>query len=331
MRRRTTIEDVALAAGVGKVTVSYVLNGRATATRISEATAERVRSAAAELNYRPNANARSLKRQRADAIAVVFQYADTFSASSAFVSELMGGVCAACVEEGFDVVLHTKRYDDPHAEVAALADGRTDGALILRDADDPLLPLLRRAHLPVVHFFNRPVGEDASFVDCDNRRGGEIAAEHLLRLGHRKLGMIAGPAGSTAAQERREGFAASAMGANIFYGGESVAQWVEREAITGLFAWSDDAALDALDDLRSHGLRVPEEISVIGFDSTWTCERATPRLTSIRQPVRQMAGDAVRLLARAISSPDSTFSSLIVPPTLDVRASCGPFVAEAKS
>ncbi|MER3495434.1 MAG: hypothetical protein C4320_00535, partial [Armatimonadota bacterium] len=262
---------------------------------------------------------------------VVFQYADTFSASSAFVSELMSGVCAACVDEGLDVLLHTKKYDDPRAEVAALADGRTDGALILRDADDPLLPLLRKANFPTVHFFNHPVDDGAPYVDCDNFRGGEMAAEHLLSLGHRQLGMIAGPAGSTAAQERREGYSGAFSDAKFFYGGESVADWVLREKITGLFAWSDDAALDAMTELLDHDLSIPGDISIIGFDSTSNCERSVPRLTSIRQPIRTMATNAVHLLTQVISRPENSPSSILVPPTLDVRASSASFVAERTS
>lgn len=330
MRRRATIQDVARVAGVGKVTVSYVLNGRAQEARISEPTRQRVMQAVEELNYRPNAMARGLKRQKADAIAVVFQYGDYFSATSSFIPELMSGVCSACFEHNLDVVLHTRRFDDPLSEAAALADGRVDGVLVLRDADDPLLPALQATGLPTVSFFSRPLIGDGPYADCDNVAGGRLAAEHLLSLGHSRLGMVVGGAGSVAATDRRDGFLSVAPDAKLFlWPIERLADWVTDERITGLFVWSDDAAFTAVRLLQEAGLSVPNDVSVIGFDSSPACERFSPALTSIRQPVREIAAGAVRLLTRVVA--DQACDPMIVPPSLDARASTVPFTAKKQS
>ena len=322
MERRATIRDVAQEAGVGKVTVSYVLNGHAERARISEPTRRRVVQAAERLAYRPHAAARSLRRQRADAIAVVFQYADLFRATSAFVPELMSGVCDACVERGLDVVLHTRRFDDPTQEAAALADGRVDGALVLRDRGDALLPLLASSPLPVVHFFSKGAAGDL-YVDLDNVQGGRLAARHLLELGHRRLGVFLAPTGSTAAWERREGFLAEAPSARMYDADSAdLADWIRKNGVTGLFAWSDDLAFESVRALQLSGLRVPEDVSVVGFDSSPACEMFSPALTSVRQPVREMASRAVALLAARFAG--ETVSPLLVPPVLDARASSAP-------
>ncbi len=320
--RRATIADVARAAGVGKVTVSYVLNGHAERARISESTRRRVEREAERLAYRPHAAARSLRRRRADAIAVVFQYAELFHANSTFVPELMSGVCAACVELGLDVVLHTRRFDDPAQEAAALADGRVDGALVLRDPGDALLPLLAVSDLPLVHFFTKPAHSDEPYVDLDNVAGGALAAEHLQGLGHRRVGMFAPPSNSNAVRERREGFVA-ASGGPVYSGAvEGLALWFRAERLTGLFCWSDDTAFEAVRALQAAGLRVPEDASVVGFDSSPACERFAPTLSSVRQPVREMAAGAVRLLAARLAG--EPVLPLLVPPALDARASSAP-------
>lgn len=322
MERRATIQDVAHEAGVGKVTVSYVLNGHADRARISEPTRRRVIQAAERLAYRPHAAARSLRRRRADAIAVVFQYADLFRATSAFIPELMSGVCDACVELGLDVVLHTRRFDDPAHEAAALADGRVDGALVLRDEGDALLPLLAASPLPVVHFFTKGSPGEV-FLDLDNVAGGRLAARHLLDLGHARLGMFLAPTGATSAHERREGFLAEAPNARLYAAGsDGLAAWVRAEGITALFAWSDDLAFESVRALQAAGLRVPEDVSVVGFDSSPACEMFAPALTSIRQPVREMASRAVALLHARLAGEET--SSHLVPPALDARASTAP-------
>lgn len=338
MSRRKTIEDVAKLAGVSKVTVSYVLNGQASTARISAETEEKVLKAARELEYRPNALARMLLAKRTDTIAVVFQYATYFSTWSSFTSEVMRGVCEACVEQGLDLMLHTKAAADPNLEADTLMDGRVDGVLILRDQNDPTLEDVIRRKFPCVLFFTRSLDGEVAFVDSDNYTGGRLATQHLLDLGHRRIGMVRGSLRSVASNDRFNGYrdAMEASGSGVqdehvcvmatpTDDHESFIRMMQGpDAPTALFVWSDDVAFAAMRLLSEWGHRVPEDVSVVGFDSLDSCDRFSPPLTSVRQPVCEMAKEATLLLAKIARGEEVARKQLLYPLTLDVRASTAP-------
>jgi LacI family transcriptional regulator len=338
MSRRVTIDDVARQAGVSKVTVSYVLNGRSADARISAPTQTKVREAASTLGYRANALARSLSTQRTDTLAVVFQSGAYFSAWSAFTSEVMRGVSEVCFEAGYDLVLHTKAVSSPEDEAANLSDGRVDGVLVLRDEDDKTLLELIARRTPCVQFFTHSENLSVPSVDLDNELGGRLATQHLLGLGHRNIAMICGSARSVSSSERIRGYATALRK----FGIEPRPEWImsatdsEEDMTpilevltgpdhpTGVFVWSDDIALKLLRDLRNRGLRVPEDISVVGFDSLPAAETAVPALTSVRQPVRTMAAEAARMLIDALNGRPIATPKVFFEPILDIRASTAP-------
>ncbi len=335
MLKRTTIQDVAKLAGVGKVTVSYVLNGRSKETRISEETEKKVLQAAEVLRYRPNALARMLATQQTHSLAVVFQSGNYFSTWSNFTSEVMRGVCAAAVNQGFDLMLHTKHVGSAEMEADTLSDGRVDGALVLRDQDDPTVKALISRNFPTVQFFTRSDDKNTAWVDADNYNGGRIVARHFLELGHRRFGMVMGGPGSVSANDRFSGFrdalgaAGHALpaehclrGSNLGNNPKALLEMVSRPAgPTALFVWSDDDAYLVLEVLRNHGIRVPEDVSVIGFDSLAPSQRTVPPLTSIRQPVHEMAFNATRLLVNLIRKESPAKRQFLFPLSLDVRGS----------
>ena len=333
MRKRFTIGDVAKLAGVGKVTVSYVLNGRGDENRISKETQERILAAATELEYQPSAVARSLVSKQANAISVVFQYADYFKASSSFINELMHGVCEACVEADINLILHTRTFSNVKEEAAALMDGRSDGALVLRDFKDPLLDELQSRQFPMVLFFSRSVDGNVSFVDSDNYSGGVMATNHLIDLGHRRIAMVTGSRGSVASNDRQQGYRQALQLANIEFDDQlikehrtpdsvdqSLVDWVHDTMPTGLVCWSDDVAFACMKTLSQAGIKVPNDISIVGFDSSEACERVTPQLTSVRQPVLEIARSAAQTLIAATRQLPHQ-SQNIFPLTLDVRES----------
>lgn len=338
MSQRKTLNDVAKLAGVGKVTVSYVLNGRAEEARISQQTSERVLAAARDLDYRPNALARMLLRKRTDTIAVVFQYADYFRAGSSFITEVMRGVCGGCVEAGVDLMLHTKTASDLTAEADALSDGRVDGALVLRDEHDEMMELLIGRKFPLVQFFSRSDDPSVPFVDLDNFMGGKLATHHMLDLGHRRIAMLRGSARSVSSNDRHSGYRSALEAAGIEYNPDYVLQ-AEPDCFssslvqlmrysdrpTALFVWSDDDAFAAMKALTEVGLQVPRDVSVVGFDSCQACDRVTPALTSVRQPIGEMARLATQLLVEIVR--EERFAGphqIVFPPRLDVRDSTGP-------
>jgi LacI family transcriptional regulator len=335
--RRTTIRDVAERAGVGKVTVSYVLNGRSRSARISKETEAKVLAAAKELAYRPNAVARMLATQRTSILAVVFQYATLFAADSGFINQVMRGACFAAVEEGFDLMLHTKTVLSSDAEADVLTDGRVDGVLILRDPDDPTLANLIARDFPTVQFFTKSNHPNAAWVDADNTAGGRLAAEHLLSLGHRKFAMVAGPPGSAAANDRLNGFRGRLAESGLLLSDDHVVRVgnpLEVDALqslfqredrpTAIFAWADDVAIASMDLLASMGLRCPQDFSIVGFDSLDICNRCRPGLTSVAQPISEMAATAVRLLSQLVKGKTPVTRQVLFPLRLDVRGSTAP-------
>jgi DNA-binding LacI/PurR family transcriptional regulator len=337
MSRRTTIEDVARHAGVGKVTVSYVLNGRSRANRISEATEAKVLAAAEELKYRPNALARGLATRRTDTIAVVFQSGTYFTTWSGFTSEVMRGVALATVEGNYDLMLHTKQVTGADEEAIALTDGRVDGVLILRDENDPTLLRLIESGFPCVQFFTRNEGLEVPWVDCDNVEGGRIATQHLLDLGHKRIAMVHGSKRSNSSNDRRIGYR-NCLTANGIEPrdawsiertdlsadpGPVVELFTGRDRPTALFVWSDDIALTILHALRAKKISVPDDVSIVGFDSSVAAINAVPALTSVCQPVQAMAAAATRMLIKLIRGEKIPTQDILFQPILDVRESTG--------
>ena len=341
------MRQVAERAGVSSATVSYVVNGRETAMRISPETRERILSAVKELGYYPNALARGLSNKGTHSIAVVMQYSSLFSGCSGFTNELMHGVTTAAVEHGFNLMLQTREPDTEwsggkmtriEAEVAALTDGRVDGALLLRDVDDPLALALRERDFPAVMMFSHSRDAKQWFVDCDNVLGGKMATEYLIALGHRRIAHLCGSQRSGASIERMQGFflamEQAGLQANpdwVFEGGYSSDEFERTKQIfrlpkslrpTAVFVWSDDVAFQLMSVLRGIGLQIPQDVSIIGFDSTEICEHTDPPLTSVRQPILEMASLAFKSLSAQLRKESVSEIQIRAEPTLILRKSC---------
>jgi len=271
-------------------------------------------------------------------VAIVFQHPRHFCVSSNFLSEAMHGVCEECIEQGVDVLLHTKPSLDPVDEANALSDGRVDGVLMLRDEGDPTLEALLERGFPLVLFFSRSNEPNVSYVDCDNFMGGKLAASHLIALGHKRLGAVLGPKNSVDSTDRFHGFRAAAEAAGLTIQPHHVFEEKgpdrplgnfgdmirSDDRPTGLFVWSDDVAFMCMQEVRAAGLRIPQDISIVGFDSTSACLNVDPPLTSVQQPIIAMARRATRILVSMIADKGFTPQQIVFPPQLDVRGSTSP-------
>lgn len=339
-RSNVTLQDIAERTGVSKVTVSYVLNDRQTRVRISDETRRRVQEAAREMGYQPNAVARALTRRCTDTFTLVMQSPHVFSAGSGFITEMMRGVLEGANQCSYDVMLHTKDLGSLDAEVRSLSDGRADGVLVLRDHDDPLIGTLHERGVPSVALFFNPAAPYVPFVDCDNVTGGRLATQHLLELGHRRIAFIAGTSGSSPVAERRRGYQQALARAGIAPDpaldcliGSAASDFQPLLTLmsgpnppTALFVWSDDVAARAIALLHDRlGLRVPEDVSVIGFDGAASvCESCIPRLTTVAQPILEIAHRAVELLVQLIRGETPAETQLRLSPEFQAGASTAP-------
>lgn len=336
-----TIRDVAAKAGVTKAVVSAVLNGRFTTVRVSEETRERVRQAAKELHYRPNALARALKQKRTDAIGIVPQWAGYLSVWSGFTGEMMQGVSATAIREGYGVLLNFRAEAGLEQESAGITDGRIDGALLWRHSADPLAQRLHERKFPAVMMFGSHDDAAIWYVDCDNRLGGRLAMEHLLGLGHTRIAHLTTHSDERYVQDRRAAYQEAMRHAGLAVRPEWIidvgwegspenafeplrALLTAPERPTALFAWYDGVAIKVLHKAQEWGLRVPEDLSIIGFDSTAQCLLTTPPLTSVRQPIRDIADCAATLLIQRIRGDAVENPRRLFTPTLDERGSCAP-------
>jgi DNA-binding LacI/PurR family transcriptional regulator len=338
----TTLVHVAKRASVSKACASFILSGHPTGGKFSPETRIKVQRAARELAYTPNALARGLARKSVSTISLVFHYAELFSHWSGFPAEMMRAASQAAFQLGYDLLLHTKSTGQSDFDAAALTDGRSDGALLFRHRADELVNSLLARRLPFVLMFCRSSQRRVSWVDCDHREGARLATDYLIRLGHRRILHLSGnPDASDAIALRRQGFLDALRQhrlpftpdniLNVGWEGSSNQQFQPLAELlqssnrpTALFAWYDGLAIRAIRLARSLGLRIPQDLSVIGFDSTAICDQIEPRLTSIRQPVQQIVSIALDLLARRLKGDRQNKVHSLLAPTLDVRASCAP-------
>lgn len=306
---KVTSLDVARLAGVSQSAVSRVFTPGASA---SKKTVEKVRRAAAELGYRPNVLARAMITGKSRIIGLVVAYLDNY-----FYPVAIEKLSVALQEKGYHVLVFmaAATVDDVEGVMREILDYQVDGIILASVAmSSSLADQCRRHGIPVV-LFNRDQ-DDASLssVTTDNIAGGRAVAEHLLAEGHRRIGYIAGFEGASTQRDREQGFVARLAESGFALHSRGVGEYEQaatRAATLAMFATADrpDAifvandhmAFAAMDALRSElGLRIPEDVSVVGFDDVPIAAWAAYDLTSYRQPVNQMVAETVSTLLGSI-------------------------------
>jgi LacI family transcriptional regulator len=331
-----TMSDVARAANVSIATVSHVING----TRyVSPERVDAVHAAMQQLDYTPDATARSLRMGRTDTIGLVIP-----DNSNPFFAELARWIEEAGFDAGYTTVL-ANSAEQPERErryVSTLLSKRVDGLIVAPSGGDDgaLRRLLGAVKIPVVMVDRDGAPPTADVVLYDNAGGSYEATRHLLQLGHTRIGCIAGPAGVPPVAARVEGFRRALAEAGVdvapdaiitadfhFTGGRSgAAKLLETgEGFTALFAANDLMAAGAVRELTARGISVPEEMSVLGFDDAPLAEMISPALTTVRQPLQQMADTAVSLLLGRMSGrEDGPPVRRVLPTSLVIRDSTAP-------
>ncbi len=316
--RVVTMRDIAEAAGLSQSTVSRVLSGAPSAVAIGERTRTRVLEIATELGYRPNPLARGLRGASTMLLGVIVR-----EITDPFFSGAVDAISTTAASRGYNIVLghaHSKA-DEAIALRAVLETRHCDALLLLGDTSDQprLLDDLRDAHVPVVALWQGTALEGIASVNVDNACGIDAALDHLVGLGHRRIGLIAGRQLGDIRQ-RRSTFVdhLEALGSRWSYvvvegvpndpaGGAGAFAELMREPDppTAIVATTDTLAIGALHEAHECGLRVPDDVSVVGFDDIALACYTVPALTTVHMPVTEMAELAVGIAIDEAGVPET--------------------------
>ncbi|MGO2285709.1 LacI family DNA-binding transcriptional regulator [Pseudomonas lundensis] len=333
-----TIKDVAAMAGISYTTVSHVVNK----TRpVSEPVRLKVEEAIARLDYVPSAVARSLKAKSTATIGLLVA-----NSLNPYFAELARGIEDYCERNNYCVIL-CNCDDDPDKQrnyVRVLLEKRVDGLVVASAGGDlGLASGLTGVRTPMVIVDRSLEGIDADLVRIDHEQGAYLATRHLLGLGHRAVACIGGPAITSVAQLRLAGYLRALSEAGI----TPQAHWMVEsdfsctggyEAANRLLAADPPSAVFACNDMMGIGvlraaaerqIRVPEQLSVIGFDDVQMSRYVYPALTTVGQSILQLGETAAQVLLRRIATPGRSVEQLIVAPSLVLRESTGPHGAIA--
>ncbi len=307
-KRQATIEHVAALASVSIKTVSRVFNQE---PNVRPKTRDKVLQAARQLEYWPNPSARRLASNRSFVVGLLYD-----NPESDYVTEIQEGVIAVCRRERYDLLIHPCRLEAPDLieEIGRLTRHSTvDGFLLTPPVSDfgPVLDLLTERGIEFVRVSQRSHASHAPCVSVDDDRAAREMTKFLLQLGHRHIGFIMGHRDHGSSHDRLQGFRAAleaegiepdealiAQGAYTFESGYEAARRLLDAAPrpTAIFASNDHMAMGVLRAVREAGLRIPQDLSVCGFDDTPMARFAWPPLTTVRQPVQEVASLATELL-----------------------------------
>ncbi|MFD4370987.1 LacI family DNA-binding transcriptional regulator [Streptomyces sp. NPDC058486] len=314
---RPTLEEVAARAGVGRGTVSRVING---SPKVSEQAKAAVEKAVAELGYVPNRAARALAGSRTDAIALVVPETEARLFAEPYFLDIIRGVSGELAAADKQLLLTLIRSDQERQRFEQyLAAQRVDGVLLVSvHADDPLPDQVRALGLPAVLNGRRHADEPVAFVDSDNTGAGRTAVAHLAARGRTRIATITGPLDMYGARCRldgyREGLAEAGLTADEALvatgdfteegGRRAMRALLDRAPdLDAVFAASDVMAAGARAVLREAGRRVPEDVALVGVDDSAVARLMDPPLTSVRQPIEEMGRSMARLLLAEIACP----------------------------
>lgn len=332
-----TLSDVAARAGVSVSAVSRVLSDKP-GVRVSVATRQRIHDAAKELNYRPNFTARALKSSRTHAVGLVVP-----GVTNAIFSELMRGVEEEARAKDYMVLIaSTERLPEGEESIPRLmGEGRVDGVIVQfgdhLSGDD--LRTVTESGLPVISVNAINPGSGGS-VRLDDEAGMRLATQHLIELGHTRIGYAGGLPTSESGQRRLAGFREAMASASLAIDPELVTDFgyypkdgvraltVMAEALarpTAVVVANINAAHGVLSEARRLGIRVPEELSIVAMHDTWTAEIAWPPLTCVRMPLYELGRNAMANLWDHINSGTAENRVIADPaPQLIVRESTAP-------
>lgn len=325
-----TIKDVAALAGISYTTVSHVLNK----TRpVSEQVRLKVEAAIAQLDYVPSAVARSLKAKTTATIGLLVP-----NSLNPYFAELARGIEDYCERNNYCVIL-CNSDDDPDKQrsyLRVLLEKRVDGLIVTSTGgDDSFAGGLAAVRTPMVIVDRGIAGVEADLVRIDHEEGAYLATQHLLELGHRAIAFIGGPADTSVAQMRLAGYRRALEQASVQVperwvvesdftstgGYQAAASLLEKDRPSAIFAGNDLLGIGVLRAAAERNIRVPSELSVIGFDDIQMSRYVYPALTTVGQSILQLGETAAEMLLNRIATPLLAVDRRIVTPSIVLRES----------
>ena len=331
-----TLKDIAREAGVSVMTVSNVVNGNL--SKVSKENAQRIREIIERRGYVPNASARSLAKNRANIIAIILRGAENENTlENPHNAALVGTIIQKIQKRGYYTMVNMMKCREDITQ--SLRTWNVDGAVFLGMFDDEIEEMCAASDIPMVFIDSYRSVRQLSNVGIDDYKGGRLAARHLIACGHRSIAFVSPPVLRTGVvQHRFAGFCDELEQHGISFRsehqfvlesdvrpedtmelGRRLAQL--REKFSAVFVTSDQIASYLIQGMRSTGIRIPDDMSIIGFDDLMICRQMTPQLTTIAQDLEEKARLSVDILFRRLSAPAAPAESLVLDVTLVERES----------
>jgi DNA-binding LacI/PurR family transcriptional regulator len=333
-----TIKEIAKIANVDKSTVSRALND---SPLIPAQTKEKIISIARELNYTPNSLARGLVSHKSETLGIILP--EIFFLQGPFFSEVLKGIEQISIKNGYNILIasETGKAKDNIFPFNLIRAKKIDGMLMINEQYRiKNLPQLKKEKFPFI-VLNRYIKDpDINCVSSDNIQGGFLAANHLIKMGHRRIAAITGSLKLAASHERLEGYRLALLEGNIPYDKNIIKEGLFEKSVesgiecttqllengpppTAIFAFSDEIAMGVIQTVRSKGLRVPEDIAVVGYDNIEYSAHLNPPLTTISQHPFTIGATSCQMLLDILNEKKPSENHVRVPVNLIVRESCG--------
>ncbi|MFE5317466.1 LacI family DNA-binding transcriptional regulator [Paenibacillus sp. NPDC056579] len=326
---KVSIYDVAKKSGLSVVTVSRVINN---AGSVREKNREKVLAAMKELDYRPNAAARSLARGKTGIIGLSIT-----TLQDMFLDAVVKEVNDRLAEKGYFLALSVSTDGADSIFSDLFQEDRVDGVIVLSPLEeDPYVTELKKKKIPFVMLDNQHKHASVSSVLVDNFKGGYEATKHLIELGHRRIAHIKGPEPFLSSVERERGFLQAMQEAgltpfaieqgdfSITSGYQIASGWIQAETLpTAVFAADDYMAFGVMDAFKNEGIRIPGDVSLVGYDNHPFTSEFQPGLTTVRQPAEKMGAQGVDLLLKWIEGTGKRSVTIQLEPELIIRGSTG--------
>jgi LacI family transcriptional regulator len=333
----STLEDIARLSGVSRSTVSRVVNEQ---PNVRDNVRERVLKVIKQTGYQPNAAARALASQRSWTLGLILPHSVSFLFSDPYYAQLTRGIAQACNQYDYTLALFLvgTKEDEEKIYPRVSRKGLLDGVIVQsgHHGDQWIIGRFVDANMPLV-IVGRPFRSDnVSYVDVDNVNASYNAVSHLIRLGRKRIGTIAGPASSTVGIDRKQGYLKALIdhshevnesliteGDFTETGGYYAMQQILPARPDAVFVASDMMAMGAMRAVREAGLRTPEDIAFVGFDDLPVATFSDIHLTTVRQPVVKFGAKAVEVLIDLIENGIEPPRHILMETELVIRDSCG--------